>query len=73
MVILFCRSEHALLQVVSGRGIVSGGRADFEVHPGDQLVIPSSPDYVIINNGTETLHLEPAHEQVNDTTNSKKQ
>ena len=65
----FCRSEYDLLRVVSGRGLIRGGRGDFEVHPGDHVVVPfSSPNYVIINNGNEVLHLEPA---ANTQTNVK--
>ena len=36
------------------------------------MVVPSSPDYVIINIGSEALHLEPVHNKINDKMNSKK-
>ena len=58
--------------MVRGRGLIRGGRSDFEVHPGDQVVVPSSPDYVIVNNGSETLHLEPVKNKMNEKMNSKK-
>ena len=69
---MFCRAESKLLLVVRGRGLIRGGRGDFEVHPGDQVIVPSSPDYAIINNGSETLHLEPIDNKMNDKMNSKK-
>lgn len=70
---VLCRAEYKLLEVVRGRGLIRGGRSDFEVHPGDQMIVPSSTDYAIINNGSETLHLEPIDNKMNDKTNSKNQ
>ena len=67
------RSEYELLQVISGRGLIRGGRGDFEVHPGDEVVVPSSPDYAIINIGSETLNLKPVDIKINDKMNSNNQ
>ena len=59
---MFCyvsfRSETKRYRVASGCALVSGGRGQFEVHTGDVVVVPGSVDYTIVNNGTETLHLE---------------
>lgn len=46
-------------KVVSGRGTIRGQRGEFEVHPGDVMVIPESPGYTISNNGADPLCLEP--------------
>lgn len=48
-----------MYNVVSGHALVKCGRGEFELHPGDQVVVPSTPAYTVINNGSDTLILEP--------------
>ena len=62
MLCYLCRSQTKQYKVVSGCALIKGGRGEFEVHPGDEVVVPGSPTYTIVNSGSDTLHLEPVEQ-----------